>query len=150
MNILRKTDLWIAKTLFHGIAIALCRWLKVSQFRLNRDLWFVGWTILTVSSILRNQTPDALTLFFFVIFFLRAALVSDSSVYRSSLFFRLIIWTLTFVGLMGYLANDGSHVSTVIADFIFLLAEYATTIDTLPPKRKSRGRNDHKYRDEIA
>lgn len=148
---LKEADVWVGKTVFHPIAIALCHIFRCTQYRLSRDLWFFVIVVMICEKIFyRHISPNFLDWFMLVLFFAIASFRSPDKKSFSSGFGRGFLWLLLLSTIIGYFLNK--KLDSFIRDFVLLhvllLAEYALTIDTLPPKKDKKKKEV--YREQFS
>lgn len=130
---LTRVDFWIGRTLFVPPIILFCRLTQQSQFAVSRLFWFIA----ALDGFYQSQTWVSLILFggLSIFMMLTAALRADMPTF-SVISIRLLAMTalLIYVGV-GVVTAEW----TGIEFWIFvLIAEYASTIRTLPPRDKQR------------
>ena len=125
---LSRIDLWIGKTLFVPLIIKLCHLLRQSQYAIARLFWFAA----MLSGLYRADHAFDYLVFGLgsFIMMLTASLRADRPT-RSQLWFRMLAIAALAVRI-ATAAAGGSLVGIEFWIFV-LIAEYATTIRTLPP-----------------
>lgn len=128
-----ELDQWIGKTLFVPLVIKLCQLTRQSQFAVSRLFWFIAaldgfyhaetliWSIvwagisvvMMITAVRRADNPTA-----------------------SLIFFRLLAVAFLVMDLVKGMAT-GEWAGIEFWVFV-LVAEYAATIKTLPPRSKSK------------
>lgn len=128
-----EIDHWIGKTLFVPPIIKLCQLTRQSQFAVSRLFWFIA----ALDGFYRAET-----LFMSVIWgglsvymMLTAARRADIPT-ASFMFLRLLAIALLILDLLKGITM-GEWAGTEFWVFV-LVAEYAATIRTIPPKETSR------------
>lgn len=126
---LSRIDLWIGKTLFLPLIIKLCHLLRQSQYAIARLFWFAA----MLSGLYRADNFVDYLIFGLgsLIMMLTASLRADRP-RRSQLWFRIFAIAALTMRIMTVIAG-GSLVGIEFWIFV-LIAEYATTIRTLPPR----------------
>jgi hypothetical protein len=128
-----EIDHWVGKTLFVPPIIKLCQLTRQSQFAVSRLFWFIA----ALDGFYRAET-----LFWSVIWGVMSIIMMFTASRRadsptaSFMFFRLLGLVLLALDLLnGVLAGDwaGSEFWALV-----LIAEYAATIRTLPPREASK------------
>lgn len=142
---LRETDVWIGKNIFHPQVIFLCRLLNSTQHRLQMDLWFLGFMGSICFQLSISKEPvswfDWLIL---TILFLAAILISPQKRGASYLWLRIFLLVSAFSKTLEVIISvykdtlDYSYIVNLVINIMFLIAEYATTIDTIPPLGSSK------------
>jgi hypothetical protein len=121
-------DRWIGKTLFVPPIIRFCQLTRQSQFAVSRLFWFVA----ALDGLYRADTIFSAILFggLSVVMMVTASLRADSPT-RSSMWFRMFAIVL----LAADLANGAVTGEWAGIEFwlFVLIAEYASTIRTIPP-----------------
>jgi hypothetical protein len=124
--LLTKIDLYIGKTLFVPLIIKLCQLTRQTQFAVSRMFWFIA----ALDGFYRAETMFGSILFGGMsIFMMLIATRRPDMPTRSFLWFRMVLLVLDL--LSG--AITGSFAGTEFWVFV-LLAEYAASIETLPPR----------------
>lgn len=122
-------DRWIGQTLFVPPIIKLCQLTRQSQFAVSRLFWFIA----AMDGFYRADTLVSSVLFGVMSLFmmLTASLRADMPT-RSSVWFRM--FALAFLGLdLIKGAVTGAWSGTEFWVFV-LIAEYAASIRTVPPR----------------
>ena len=136
MNV-ETIDLWIGKTLFVPPIVRFCQLTRQSQFAVSRLFWFVA----ALDGFYRAETLFFAILFgaLSVVMMVTASLRADMPT-RSSVWFRMLGLVLLCVDLVTG-AVTGAWAGTEFWVFV-LIAEYAATIRTIPPRdaKKARAR----------
>jgi hypothetical protein len=131
--ILTDIDLWIGKTLFVPPIVRLCQLTGQSQFAVSRLFWFIA----ALDGFYRSETLVSSIVFGLMSLFmmLTASLRADMPA-RSSVWFRMLA--------LGFLALDlvkgasaGEWLGVEFWVFV-LIAEYAATIRTIPPRQSKK------------
>jgi hypothetical protein len=125
-----EIDHWIGKTLFVPPIIRLCQLTRQSQFAVARLFWFIA----ALDAFYRAGTLFSSILWGFMslCLMLTASLRADRPT-ASSMFFRLLSICFLLVDLAKS-ATTGKWAGTEFWIFV-LIAEYAGTIRTLPPRK---------------
>jgi hypothetical protein len=128
LNFLTQFDLWIGKNLFVPGIIKLCQLTKQSQFAVSRLFWFIA----ALDGFYRADTLIASILFgvLSLVMMVTASLRADVPT-RSFIWFRLLAVALLGFGILGG-AMSGEWAGVEFWIFV-LIAEYAATIQTIPP-----------------
>ena len=126
---LSRIDFWIGKTLFLPLIIKLCHLLRQSQYAIARLFWFAA----MLSGLYRADHAVDYLVFGLgsFIMMLTASLRADRPT-RSQLWFRMLAIVALAVRI-ATIAAGGSLDGIEFWTFV-LIAEYATTIRTLPPR----------------
>lgn len=129
----RKIDRWIGATLFVPLIIKLCHLTRQSQFAVSRLFWFIA----ALDGFYRAETWTGSILWggVSVIMMITAARRADDPT-SSYMFFRLLAAGALIIDLIQGVAI-GAWAGTEFWVFV-LVAEYAATIRTLPPRRTAR------------
>jgi hypothetical protein len=129
----RKIDHWIGRTLFVPPIIKLCQLTRQSQFAVSRLFWFMA----ALDGFYRAETLfssllwGGMSVFMLVTVNRRA---DDPT--ASFLFFRLLgVAFLIFDAVKGVATGDWAGIEFWV---FVLLAEYAATIITVPPRRSAK------------
>ena len=130
---LTSIDLWIGRTLFLPPIIKFCQLTHQSQFAVSRLFWFLA----ALDGFYRSDTLFSSILFgaMSVIMMLTASLRADMPTYSSRGFRLLTVALLILDIVMGITGGDWRGIEFWI---LVLIAEYAATIRTLPPREKKR------------
>lgn len=123
-----RIDLWIGKTLFVPPIVKFCQWTRQSQFAVSRLFWFVA----ALDGLYRAETWFAATLFgsMSIVMMIAASMRADVPK-ASSMWFRMVALALLTLDLIRGIGTDQW---AGIEFWVFvLIAEYATTIRTIPP-----------------
>lgn len=138
---IRRIDYWIGTKLFHPPIIWLCQRTGMSQWAIASYAWMVGGFSLLMQ--IRIFGPGSNVLFAILAIFvavaatLAAALIPDIP-RRPSAYFRFFIWFVTAIGLADLVvwpSYANAHLMWGFAwDLCGLIAEYAKTIATIPPR----------------
>ena len=130
---LMVVDHWIGRTLFVPPIIKLCQLTRQSQYAIARLLWFIAAldAFYRADSIVSSILWGGISL----IMMLSAARRADHPV-QSFVFFRMLAVALLLLDLLTGVATGrwGSWEFWLLV----LVAEYAATIRTLPPRRSTR------------
>ena len=133
-----RIDAWIGKRIMHPPIIWVCQRAKVSQYAVYRYAWWIvalHWLWLSRDAGLGHRT-------FLILFALmqtvNAGLAPDRPV-RSALAFRVMLAFLIALGVF-----LGDSVAEVLNTALALVAEYAATIATIPPRKLPERRTGRK------
>ena len=126
---LAAIDYWVGKTLFVPPIIKLCQLTRQSQFAIAKLLWFIAAldAFYRADSVFSSVLWGGMSLFMMV----SAARRADYLV-QSLRFFRLFALALLIIDLVTAVVTR-KWAGSVFWLFV-LIAEYAATILTLPPK----------------
>ena len=130
---LQTLDQWIGKTLFLPPIIRLCQLTRQSQFAVSRLFWFVA----ALDGFYRADTLFGSILFgvLSIIMMVTASLRADMPT-RSSMGFRMFALAF-FVLDVGAAVMTGKWAGTEFW-LLVLIAEYASTIRTVPPRETKK------------
>jgi hypothetical protein len=130
---LAKLDHWIGKNLFVPPIVKLCHLTRQSQYALSRLFWFVA----ALDGFYRAETLFASILFgvLSLVMMVTASLRADLPT-QSSMWFRLFALAFLVLDLLTG-AVTGEWAGTEFWLFV-LIAEYAATIRTLPPREAGK------------
>jgi hypothetical protein len=133
MSFVAKLDIWIGKTLFVPPIVKLCQLTRQSQYAVSRLFWFIAAMdgFYRADSLFSSFLFGALSLVMMV----TASLRADSPT-RSSMWFRMFALAFLMLDLVTG-AVSGAWAGTEFWLFV-LVAEYAATIRTLPPREKEK------------
>ena len=128
-----RIDHWIGKTLFVPPIIKFCQLTRQSQYAVARLFWFVA----ALDGFYRAETLFSSILWggMSVLMMITASQRADSPT-ASFLFFRLLAVVFLLVELLKG-ATTGEWAGTEFWIFV-LIAEYAATILTIPPRETKR------------
>lgn len=136
MTLIARTDEWLGLKLFHPPIIRFCQWTGYTQHRLHRDMWFAAGLYYAWRAA-QDGDPwpwTALLLFLCMVLGLRAALRPASWPETGTRWFRVALWLILALELPAVVLT-GEWLRP--ADNLWLLvAEYAATIATIPPREK--------------
>jgi hypothetical protein len=126
---LTQADHWIGKTLFVPPIIKLCQLTRQSQFAISRLFWFIA----ALDGFYRAETPFASLMWggLSIVMMVTAARRADHPT-ASFMIFRLLALFFLLMDLLKGLASGqwaGSEFWLLV-----LIAEYASTIGTIPPR----------------
>lgn len=129
VQVLRKFDLWLGKTLFIPPIVKLCHLTRQSQYAVSRLFWFMA----MLSGLYRADNAVDYLIFGLGSFFmmLTASLRADRPT-ASWFWFRMVVVLGLILRLFSAI-EDGTLAGVEYWIFI-LFAEYAATIRTLPPR----------------
>ena len=126
---LTSLDLWIGKTLFLPPIIKLCQLTHQSQFAVSRLFWFIA----ALDGFYRADTLFSSVVFggLSVLMMVTASMRADMPT-RSSLFFRVLALLFFLLDLL----KGATMAEWAGTEFwiLVLIAEYAATIRTVPPR----------------
>jgi len=130
---LASLDLWIGKTLFVPTIIKACQLTHQSQFAVARLFWFIA----ALDAFYRADTLFASILFgaMSVVMMITASLRADSPT-QSWLWFRLLSLALLLLDALTAIATG--LWAGIEFWILVLIAEYAGTIRTIPPRREKK------------
>jgi hypothetical protein len=130
---LTNIDLWIGKTLFVPPIIRFCQLTGQSQFAMSRLFWFIA----SLDGFYRADTLVSSVIFggMSVVMMLTASLRADMPT-RSSMWFRMLAVAFLALDLLKG-AKAGDWLGTEFWVFV-LIAEYAATIRTIPPREAKK------------
>jgi hypothetical protein len=133
MSAVAKLDFWIGKTLFVPPIVKLCQLTRQSQYAISRLFWFVA----ALDGFYRADTLFSSVLFgaLSLVMMVTASLRADLPT-RSSMWFRMFALVFLILDLVTG-AVTGAWAGTEFWLFV-LIAEYAATIKTLPPREKEK------------
>jgi hypothetical protein len=128
-----EIDLWIGKTLFVPPIIKLCQLTRQSQFAVSRLFWFIA----ALDGFYRADTLFSSVLWgaMSIVMMITAARRADMPT-ASFMFFRLLGIAFLATALFRSVAT-GVWAGTEFWFFV-LIAEYAATIRTIPPRESSK------------
>jgi len=136
MSRLTRFDAWLGLRVFHPPIIRFCQLTGYTQHKLHRDLWFAValWVAWRANVDDRSWWVIGMLLFLCVIMGLRAAITPASFPGQTWSWFRLLIlfWMLFSLPLTIALGEWDKWVD----DLAILVAEYAATITTIPPRKR--------------
>ena len=127
--LLTNIDLWIGKTLFVPIIIKLCQLTRQTQFAVSRLFWFIAALdgFYRAETLLSSLLFGGMSMFMLVVATRRPDLPT-----RSFLWFRVLALVMLVLDvLLG--ATTGEWAGLEFWVFV-LTAEYAATIETIPPR----------------
>jgi hypothetical protein len=138
---LASVDQWVGKTLFIPLIIKFCQLTRQSQFACSRLFWFIS----ALDGFYRAETMFSSILWggMSVVMMLTASRRADTP-NQSFMLFRLLgIVFLVFDVITGVLNGKlgGSEFWLLV-----LIAEYASTIRTIPPRVTERSAQDRQTR----
>ena len=130
-----KVDEWIGKTLFIPPVIKLCQLTRQTQFAVSRMFWFIA----ALDGFYRAETLFSSILWggMSVFMMITATRRADSPT-ASFMFFRLL--AVFFLALDVLTAAATGEWAGVEFWIFVLIAEYAATIRTLPPREAAKRR----------
>jgi hypothetical protein len=130
-----KVDAWIGKTLFIPPIIKLCHLTRQTQYAVSRLFWFIA----ALDGFYRAETLFSSLLWggLSVVMMITAVRRADAPT-KTFLFFRML--AVVFLALDIAKAQVTGELAGVEFWIFVLIAEYAATIRTLPPKEISTRR----------
>jgi hypothetical protein len=130
---LAKLDHWIGKNLFVPPIVKLCQLTRQSQYAVSRLFWFVA----ALDGFYRADSLFSSVLFgvLSLVMMVTASLRADMPT-QSSMWFRLFALAFLILDLVTGAAT-GKWAGTEFWLFV-LIAEYAATIRTLPPRETEK------------
>jgi hypothetical protein len=131
--LLSRLDAWVGRTLFIPPIIKLCQLTRQTQFAVPRLFWFIA----ALDGFYRAQTLFSSVLWgaMSVVMMVTAARRADSPT-ASFMFFRMLALLFLLLGAAkGAVTGDWAGIEFWL---LVLVAEYAATIRTVPPKQSSR------------
>lgn len=124
MAIFERIDSWVGKNLFVPLVIRWCQQFGVTQHRVHRVCWFIA--ALLAFYFAHSMASKIFFGCFAVFMCFEAGLMSDNVPSTSWRWFRLLV--------IACLAVDVFELNyRPIYDLLVLIAEYASTIRTIPP-----------------
>ena len=125
-----EIDHWIGKYLFVPPIIKLCQLTRQTQFAVSRLFWFIA----SLDALYRADTRFSFILWggMSIVMLISAARRADTPS-TSFIFLRLLAMALLIIDLAKAVAT-GAWAGSEFWLFV-LIAEYAATIRTLPPRR---------------
>lgn len=128
-----KIDHWIGRTLFVPPIVKLCQLTNQSQYAVSRLFWFIA----ALDGLYRAETVFGMVLWggISLVMMVTAARRADSPT-ASFMFIRLLAALLLVIDLLRGAAT-GEWSGAEFWVFV-LVAEYAATIRTIPPKGAER------------
>ena len=128
-------DVWVGKTLFVPPIIKLCQVTRQSQFAVSRLLWFI--TALDQLRIATSLASQIIAGLFSLFMMVSASFRADMPAF-SMRWFRMM--ALAFL-VLDIVSSVGSGQWKGIEIWLLVLfAEYAATIDRIPPAEDKRAR----------
>jgi hypothetical protein len=142
MRLFERLDAWLGINLFHPPIILICQLTRQTQYAVYRALWFFAACHATVYLERDDWLWVAFMWFFVVITLISATFYADWPAI-SVRAFRLF-WFFLLIGQSTLTLLGGDLLASAIRSVIILFAEYATTIKTIPPRRKRDRRSSAK------
>lgn len=131
--LITRIDLWIGKTLFVPLIIKLCQLTRQTQFAVSRLFWFIA----ALDGFYRAETLFSSLLFGGMsIFMMVVATRRPDMPTRSFIWFRILALVMLAIDILSG-ASTGEWAGVEFWIFV-LLAEYAATIETIPPSQSSK------------
>lgn len=140
MNIIRRLDIWLGKTLFHPPIILLCQRTRQTQYAIYRTFWFFAACHATYYAM--AEGAEWLSCFFlwaFTLLLMISAAVYPDRPTISLGITRFVFWVFFIMGIFAC-AIAGAVTDGTVRAIIILFAEYAATIKTIPPRKKREKR----------
>jgi hypothetical protein len=130
---LTRVDFWIGRTLFVPPIVLLCQLTRQSQFAVSRLFWFIA----ALDGFYQSRTWVSLILFgsLSVFMMLTASLRADMPTHSVRSVRLLAVGALVISAGVGVVAGEWSGIEFWI---FVLVAEYAATIRTLPPRETKK------------
>jgi hypothetical protein len=130
---LTRVDFWIGRTLFVPPIVLLCQLTRQSQFAVSRLFWFIA----ALDGFYQSQTWVSLILFgsLSVFMMLTASLRADMPTFSVLSVRMLAMAALVISAGVGVATDQWSGIEFWV---FVLLAEYAATIRTLPPRETKK------------
>jgi hypothetical protein len=133
---IRRLDAWIGTRLFHPPIIWLCQRAGMTQFALHRYIWWAVALLVVYRNDWKSWAWSAFVIFFALTRTISAAVAPDRA-REGALWFRVLIWALIVLSVPDIIAgaspNERVNVAILFAE---LVAEYAITIRTIPPRKR--------------
>lgn len=128
-----RIDFWIGRTLFVPPIVKLCQLTRQSQFAVSRLFWFIA----ALDGFYRAETMFASVLFglLSILMMFTASLRADMPT-QSTMWFRLVALALLILDIVRGL-SIGEWAGIEFWVFV-LIAEYAATIRTVPPREAAK------------
>jgi hypothetical protein len=130
MGLIRRLDAWVGRTLFHPPIIAICHWTGQTQYALSSTLWFFAFAGMAYTA---TGWWRWVILAWVLVYMLRAGLMPDHPS-TSILSVRCFWWAALAYDLLGIAGIGSGRASWLVIELFVLVAEYALTIRTLPPR----------------
>lgn len=127
--LITEIDHWIGRTLFVPPIIKLCQLTRQSQYAVSRLLWLIA----ALDGFYRAETLIASVIFagLSLLMMFTASLRADLPA-RSFMWFRMVALVFLVIDLLAAAATDEW---AGVEFWVFVLAaEYAATIETIPPR----------------
>lgn len=124
-----RVDAWIGKTLFIPLIIKLCQATRQTQFAVSRMFWFIA----ALDGFYRAETLFSSLLWggMSVLMMITATRRADSPTASFMLFRMVAIFLLVLNLIMAAASGKWAGVEFWV---LVLIAEYAATIRTIPPR----------------
>ena len=138
MNLIRRIDAWIGRVLMHPPIILICQLTRMSQHAFHRYLWW----IVALHALWQDDHERIAYTVFFILFALTrtvSAARNPVKISRSALVLRIFFWSTLIASIATLFFGhrpDGADLDTLLA----LIAEYAATIKTIPPRKETEHR----------
>ena len=126
-------DVWVGKTLFVPPIIKLCQVTRQSQYAVSRLFWFV--TALDQLRIATSLTSQIIAGLFSLFMMFTASTRADMPAF-SMMWFRMVALAFLVLDVLsGVVSGEWRGVEIWV---LVLFAEYAATIETIPPKEDKK------------
>lgn len=134
MSRIAAFDAWLGRRVFHPPIIWVCQRARITQWAFYRYAWWIA----ALWIVGRDDHTSTLQSVWLVIFALIRTLSAGLALNRPATSSRLLRMVfLTFAVLDALMAARLHRVTaSLCTDLLVLLAEYATTIVTIPPRRE--------------
>jgi hypothetical protein len=129
----KSFDAWLGKTFFVPLIIRLCQLTRQTQFAVSRLFWFIA----ALDGFYRADTLASSLLFGAVSLYMMvsASLRADSPT-QSLMWFRMLAVALFGLDVLsGFATGKWAGIEFWI---LVLIAEYASTIRTIPPRETKK------------
>lgn len=129
-----RIDAWLGLRVFQPPAILLCWLLRCTQWRLNRDMWFI-FGLYILYRVTTHGSGWAVLLFIGLLCLLQMAIAvlnSPHNPVRSVRWVRMV-WLIFLVTDTVLFLITGDDWQRPLQDVWVLITEYAATITNLPP-----------------
>jgi uncharacterized sodium:solute symporter family permease YidK len=130
-----SVDFWIGRMLFLPPIIMICRLTRQSQFAVSRLFWFIA----ALDGLYRSDTWVSVILFGLLSIFMMvsASLRADVPTYSVRSIRMLAVGALLIYVGVGIVTGEWDGIEFWV---LVLFAEYAATIQTLPPRESKKAR----------
>jgi hypothetical protein len=136
MTGVERFDAWLGRTMFVPLVVRVCQLTRQTQYAVSRLFWFIA----ALDGFYRAESALTSVLFGVISLMMAvsASLRADSPT-RSFLWFRLMAVAFFLLDLLDSLATG--EWAGIEFWVLVLIAEYASTIRTIPPRQtKTEGR----------